>query len=294
MSAEAPAGWYPDRSGNERFWDGFAWTDSVRAPNPAPRVNGDEVAKTESMFSKLKRVAVDKQAAKRAEQDEIERRHAAAEQAAGALLTSGVFGTSTVEIYEGGYVRVAVGERELTEPKKITNKTPYEKLRSIRYAGPAEDKDTVRTSGLDGVVGSAVSTLFKGGAGLMKGSVPGLAVAGVAHLASAEGRRAYLTVATDRAIHNLTNESHNGMLVRSIKGHNEIGAELAQAGMSVLGHPSDAGQMPAESVSGSVATSTSAVPTLSERLREMAELHKDGILSAEEFADAKAKLLSGL
>jgi len=37
-----------------------------------------------------------------------------------------------------------------------------------------------------------------------------------------------------------------------------------------------------------------AEPTLSERLRELADLHKDGILCDDEFAGAKAKLLAGL
>lgn len=39
---------------------------------------------------------------------------------------------------------------------------------------------------------------------------------------------------------------------------------------------------------------SAAAPTLAGRLRELAELHKDGILSDDEFAAAKAKLLGGL
>lgn len=39
MSESAPAGWYPDRSGELRYWDGTAWTqhtapDPVRPPQP--------------------------------------------------------------------------------------------------------------------------------------------------------------------------------------------------------------------------------------------------------------------
>lgn len=35
-------------------------------------------------------------------------------------------------------------------------------------------------------------------------------------------------------------------------------------------------------------------PSPTDRLREVADLHKEGILSDEEFASAKAKLLGGL
>lgn len=270
----------------------------MRASTPASPPVDEADVKSEGMFSKLKRAAGEMHAAKRSAQEELERSQAEAARVAGALVTSGIFGTSTVEIYEAGYVRVAVGQRDSTGATEITKATPYEKLRSIKYAEPAKDKAPPPGSGLDGVVGSAVSSLFKGGAGLMKASVPGLAVAGVAHLASAEGRRAYLTIATDRAIHNLTNESHNGVLVKSNKAHNEVGAELAVAGMSVLGLAAATQTSPGIELKAdsrhAVAIHSAAEPTLADRLREMAELHRDGILSAEEFADAKARLISGL
>jgi hypothetical protein len=43
-----------------------------------------------------------------------------------------------------------------------------------------------------------------------------------------------------------------------------------------------------------VAASLPAAPTLSDRMRELSELHREGILSDDEFSSAKAKLLSGL
>jgi hypothetical protein len=46
----------------------------------------------------VKKAAADRKAA----QEEIARRHAEDAHRAGALMTSGVFGTSTVEIYENG------------------------------------------------------------------------------------------------------------------------------------------------------------------------------------------------
>jgi hypothetical protein len=47
-------------------------------------------------------------------------------------------------------------------------------------------------------------------------------------------------------------------------------------------------------VHGEQSIPAAAEPTLAERLRELADLHKDGILSDDEFAAAKAKLLAGL
>lgn len=40
MTGSAPAGWYPDGTGQTRYWTGTAWTDHVAAPvvvaTPAP------------------------------------------------------------------------------------------------------------------------------------------------------------------------------------------------------------------------------------------------------------------
>ena len=161
--AQAPAGWYPDGSGNERYWDGSAWTEAVREPGSVLRGGDIADATAESAFSKLKRIAADKQAAKRSAQEELDRMDAEVAQAAGLLVTSGIFGTSTVEIYEGGYVRIAAGRKDMTAAASITRKTPYEKLRSIKYAPPAEDQTVSGPSTMEGVVGSALTSLIKGG-----------------------------------------------------------------------------------------------------------------------------------
>ncbi|PFG30499.1 putative oligomerization/nucleic acid binding protein [Paramicrobacterium agarici] len=300
MNAQAPAGWYPDTNGDSRYWDGSAWTDMVQEPNRGVERQTDAIPNPEGVFSKLKKVAGDKQAARRTTKAELERKHSESAQSAGALVTSGVFGTSTIEVYEGGYVRVAVGDRNATAPSEIKRKTPYEKLRSIKYVQPSEEKSANANSALEGAVGSAMTTLIKGGKGLMKASVPGIAVAGVAHLANAEGRRAYLTIATDAAIHTLTNESSNGFISRANKGHNEVGIALETAGLSVLAD-GDGSKMLEQAIETETpvatraeATQVTATPTLAERLRELADLHKEGILSDEEFANAKTKLLGGL
>lgn len=303
MNEQARAGWYPDGHGNERYWDGSAWTEQIRFPGASDATGaGTSSAKKEGAFSKfgsaLKKAAADKQAAK----EEVSRKLSEDAQAAGALVTSGVFGTSTVEIYEGGYVRVATGLSNATQPARITKNTPYEKLRSIKFTQTGEDQASSVTSSLEGAVGPAVASLMKGGKALMKGTAPGLAVAGLAHIATAKAGKSFLTVATDKEIHTLTNQSNNGFITTSNKGHNEVGLALVAAANAVLGvvevevaalEPGSESRSGAESQPVGV-NQGAAAPTLAERLRELADLHKEGILSEEEFGAAKAKLLGEL
>lgn len=296
MSEQPPAGWYPDGHGNERYWDGAAWTDTVRVPSTPPTGPADATKKKDGVFAKLgatvKQTVADRQAAK----DEAARQHAANEAAAGALVTRGVFGTSTIEVFQGGYVRVAEGSEDHTAVEGITKKTPYEKLRSIKFTPSDEEKAAAApASALEGAVGSAVTSLMKGGKNLMKGTVPGLAVAGIAHVTSTGSRRSFLTIATDKTIHTLSNQSSNGFIKTSNKGHSEVARELEAAGNAVLGIPdADAHQVTVVPEPTVPNTSAAPGPSLSERLRELADLHKDGILSDEEFAASKAKLLAGL
>jgi hypothetical protein len=167
-------------------------------------------------------------------------------------------------------------------------------LRSIKFTQSGQDNTSGMSSALEGAVGPAMARLAMGGAGLMKASAPGLAVAGLAHLAGAEGRKSFLTIATDKEIHTLTNQSHNGFVTKSNKGHNEVGLALEAAGNSVLGVVGVAAQEPVSEPQPAVVSPAAAEPTLAERLRELAGLHKDGILFDDEFAAAKAKLLAGL
>lgn len=306
MTEQAPAGWYPDGYGNERFWAGSAWTEHLRVLGGVDMAGVATKPRKDGAFAKVgaavKKAAAEKQAAK----EDRDQKHAEAEQAAGELVTSAVFGDSTVEVYEGGYVRVAAGQGNATEPARITKKTPYEKLRSIKFTQPGEDKPSGMTSALEEAVGPAMAGLMKGGvgllkggAGLMKASAPGLAVAGIAHIAGAEGRKSFLTIATDKAIHTLSNQSNNGFINKINKGHIEVGLALEAAANSTLkSHPMDLQrpvpnlQLVAESLPVETNLST-AGPTVGDRLRELAGLHRDGILSDDEFAAAKAKLLSG-
>lgn len=296
MSEQAPAGWHPDGQGNERYWDGAAWTDQIRP------LGGTSMPKKAGAFSKLGDAVRNAAAEKLAERPERNRRQAEGAQAAGALVTSGVFGTSTVEIYENGYVRVAAwGERTSgTGPKATDKNTPYEKLISITFTQAKEDQPSGAASALENTVGPAVAKLMKGGKGLMKASAPGMAVAGVAHLSSNAARKTFLTIATDKQIHTLTNQSSKTLGVKiSNKGHDDVGRALEIAGNAALGvvevDPQPVGApVIAADPPPPPASQPAAVPTLTERLRELADLHKEGILSDQEFADAKAKLLGGL
>lgn len=295
MSEQPAPGWYPDGQGNERYWDGLAWTEQIRPPAQA------DGARKGGAFSKLGAVVKSAAAEKKASKEELARRQAEYAEAAGRLVTSGVFGTSTVEIYENGYVRIASWGEGLSAatPKAVDKKTPYEKLHSIKFTQP-EDETSTGSSGLEEAVGPAVAKLLKGGRGLIKASAPGMAAAGIAHIASNAARKSFLTVVTDRQIHTLANQTTNSVgLKTSNKGHNDVGRALEVAGNAVLG----VGGVEPQSVVTALTvaaepTLTAApkpmAPTLSDRLRELADLHKDGILSQEEFAAAKAKLLADL
>lgn len=293
---QAPAGWYPDQGGNQRYWDGNRWTEHVQ---PAPVVDRPaEPEKKVRAFSKLKQ----KKAAAQADREAREQAETEVAQAAGRMVTSGVFGTATIEIFAGGYVRIAVtsGAGDPAHPvaRLMTKRGSYEKLLSIRYTGPANEQES-SSSVLDGVVSPAVANLLKGGKGLLKSSAPGLVVAGVGHVASAGGRKSFLTITTDKRIHQLTNEAPNsvGMNMPN-KAHNAVGRALAEAGLRVLGVSAESG--PAtdapvhEQRSANGGAQESSESTLAVRLRELAALHREGILSDEEFASAKATLLGGL
>lgn len=299
MSEQAPAGWYPDGQGNERYWEGAAWTDQFRALD-------DQAPKKTGAFSKLGSAVKNAALEKKVARDELIRKQADYAKAAGALATRGVFGTSTIEIYAGGYVRVASWAEGISNsaPKDIDKKTPYERLRSITFTQP-EEKSPDPPSPLGGTMGPTIGKLIKGGRGLMKASVPGMAAevaaAGIKHLASNAARTSYITIVTDHQIHTLTNQRSNSVgLKTSKKGHNDVGRALEAAGNAALGvalaepNPAVAAAVTAAEIESAPASRPAPAPTLADRLRELADLHREKILSDEEFAAAKAKLLDGL
>ncbi len=313
MREQTPAGWYPDGQGKTRYWDGTAWTEHTQDHGPDAAVPTAD--KKEGAFARLKKASADRSAEKREAKEAEERKWAEDVAAAGALVTSGTFGLSTVEIYEGGYVRVASGERP--ERPSVANarsqmaanlrsggihkKTPYEKLRSITFTASDSDQASQGGSGLESAIGPAVAGLLKGTKHLMKTSAPGLAAAGIAHVASQGSRTSYLTITTDRQTYTLSNQVPNSVGLKTAqKGHVDVGLALEAAGNAVLGIDSsssaDAGAaaLPPAVQPETVVAAQASPPSLADRLRELATLHQEGILSDEEFASAKAKLLSGL
>lgn len=153
--------------------------------------------------------------------------------------------------------------------------------------------------GLESVIGPAVAGLLKGSKHLMKTSVPGLAAAGIAHVASQGARTCYLTIVTDRQIHTLSNQTENDFGLKTAqKGHTNVGRALAAAGDGVIRHI-DSSSVPAGVPrpaldSGLAVAPQASAPSMADRLRELAALHQEGVLSDDEFASAKATLLGGL
>jgi hypothetical protein len=313
MSEQTPAGWYPDDQGTKRYWDGTTWTEHTHDPGADTAV--PPAAKKDGTFARLKKAAADRSAEKREAKEVQERKLAEDAAAAGALVTSGTFGLSTVEIYEGGYVRVASGE----QPERptigkmrshmaanlssggISAKTPYEKLRSITFTPAASDQASAGGPGLESAVGPVVANLLKGTKHLMKTSAPGLAAAGIAHVASTESRTSHLTITTDRQIYALSNQVQNSVGLKTAKkSHVDVGLALQAAGNAVLGIDSsstadaETAALPPAFLPNAALAAQAVSPSLADRLRELATLHQEGILSDEEFASAKAKLLSGL
>src|SRR4051794_32364968 len=191
MSEQTPAGWYPDGQGTTRYWDGTTWTENTHdhGADAAPPAND----KGDGAFARLKKAAADRSTEKREAKEVQERKWAEDLAAAGALVTSGTFGMSTIEIYEGGYVRVASTEQPKAQgvanmrSQMAANlssggskaKTPYEKLRSIKFTPAGSDQTSAGGSSLESAISPAVASLLKGTKHLMKTSAPGLAAAGI-------------------------------------------------------------------------------------------------------------------
>ena len=157
----APAGWYDDGSGQQRWWDGRAWgvcaQDVSSVPGGPGAVGCGPVAGSvgqpvkepgilNALGQAVKNAAVEQKSLAigaltagvraRREREEREReerlRQAECARIAGRRVTSGKFGDSEVEIYENGYVRVA-GSSEGGRSCRMDESTPYENLISISF-----------------------------------------------------------------------------------------------------------------------------------------------------------------
>ena len=333
-----PAGWYDDGSGRQRWWDGSAWGVYAQDVSPAPAEvhpvgSGQVLAPVarpmkepgilDALGQAVKDAAVERKnlaigaltagVRARREREEREReerlRQAGCARMAGRRVTSGEFGTSEVEIYENGYVRVT-GPSEAGRLCRIDESTPYENLISISFERPDSG-----SSGVTGAVAApsvatagtavkVVSMIAKRNPAVMAISAAGVAAAGAGAVAKIISAKAVLTITTDQRVHVLTNQAKHPTtgIPMPRKDHESVGAVLEQTGNSVLtalgrGPVSlSAPALPSGQVEPSQGVGSPGMSTedVAKRLRELAELRKEGILDDADFAIAKRQLLEKL
>ena len=184
----APAGWYDDGSGQQRWWDGRAWgvyAQDVSSVPGDPGVAGygqvagsvGQPAKSSGVFNALGRVvknaAQEQRAAskrRRQEREELEqearRKQEELDRRAGPLATSGVFGDAYIEIFENGYVRVgealvaevARRQERLTSISSSQGRSRYSRsLESRMSSQPYEKLLSISFSRGDGLASSPES-----------------------------------------------------------------------------------------------------------------------------------------
>ena len=333
-----PAGWYDDGSGRQRWWDGSAWGVYAQDVSPAPAEvhpvgSGQVLAPVarpmkqsgilDALGQAVKDAAVERKnlaiealtagVRARREREEREReerlRQAGCARMAGRRVTSGEFGTSEVEIYENGYVRVA-GPSEAGRLCRIDESTPYENLISISFERPDSG-----SSGVSGAVAApsvatagtavkVVSMIAKRNPAVMAISAAGVAAAGAGAVAKIMSAKAVLTITTDQRVHVLTNQAKHPTtgIPMPRKDHESVGAVLEQTGNSVLtalgrGPVSlSAPALPSGQVEPPQRVSASPVSTVdvTASLRDLAQLHNEGVLDDKEFCEAKRQLLGRL
>lgn len=184
----------------------------------------------------------------------------------GRLVASESFAGRRIELYEGGYVRFggaathaligaldgALDDLSKRDDAVAPRENRFEKLRAIKASTQVQDKSAGGRA-----VASAASF-------------------GLSKLASNENRFLFLTISTDRETYSLQEKGGMSRL------QDQIPMKLERAGRGIL------------DALGSVAPSPpTAQPTgsVADQLRDLAALHRDDVLTDEEFAAAKAKLL---
>ena len=336
-----PAGWYDDGTGRQRWWDGNAWgvyaqdvssvqvearpmgygqvSAPVAQPSKAPGLFNALGQAVKNAAAERKDVAIGAltagaRACRQREEHEREERLRQAEHArmAGRRVTSGIFGTSTIEIYENGYVRVA-GPDAVGRSCQISDSTPYESLISISFERP--DNGDAGSIGAVATAGAAVKVVsmitkrnpavmaISAGAGIAAAGA-GIAAAGAGAVAKIVSAKAVLTITTDQKIHALTNQVKHPTtgIMMPRKDHESVGEVLEQTGNSVL---SALGRGPVSPSVPALLSGQVEVPQelsspgvssedVAKRLRDLDELRKEGILDDADFLIAKRQLLGRL
>ncbi|GAA4847252.1 hypothetical protein GCM10023221_27480 [Luteimicrobium xylanilyticum] len=223
------------------------------------RANAKEKAAKQAASAEMRAAKQARQAEKRAD---LETRRAAsqaafeeARQEAGARVASGSVGSKSVEIYTNGYVRVS---------NFITKGTPYRRLLGIESSA-----DVTKKSGL----GRAVGALASGGLNLMSSNIRG---------------DVYLTIVTPNKTHQIHVESPSPSTMKAVNA-------LVGAGKVVLGSIARSAATPPATPEPSCPSAPGvAARTASERLRELAALHEQGLVTESELAAKRAAILDGL
>jgi hypothetical protein len=111
-----------------------------------------------------------------------------------------------------------------------------------------------------------------------------------------------LTITTDMNIHALTNEGQNSMGITVVlRDQVPIGRALERAALTALGLPLpqeraqiEARVSPESHPDAPGSPTQQQVSSVTDRLRELATLHREGLINETEFAIAKAKLLGNM
>ena len=286
-----PAGWYDDGQGQVRWWDGSAWTEHVQGPKSS---QGLKSSALKWIGASIKKAVDDRAAAKRQQYAE----EMARQTAAGRLLTKGEFGGHCVEIYEGGYVRIMSHSESSSEARtrrntfSHINQVPYERLISVSFVEDQENPTTHAPSTTRATAIRAVSGLIGGGIKSSPlGVVAAVVGAGASHAIKAKPRKSTLTITTDMNIHALTSDRDQA----------SVGRALERAALTALGLP-----LPQERIQIEARVSPESHPdipgsptqqqtsSVTDRLRELATLHREGLINETEFAMAKARLLGSM
>ena len=291
VEVPTPAGWYDDGQGQVRWWDGSAWTEHVQGPKSS---QGLKSSALKWIGASIKKAVDDRAAAKRQQYAE----EMARQTAAGRLLTKGEFGGHCVEIYEGGYVRIMSHSESSSEARtrrntfSHINQVPYERLISVSFVEDQADSIAHEPSATSATAMQAVSGLIGGGIkALPLGAVAAAVSVGASHVIKAKSRKSTLTITTDMNIHSLTDNGDQA----------PVGRALERAALIALGLPlpQERAQIEARvspesypDVPGSPAQQQTS--SVTDRLRELAMLHREGLINETEFAMAKEKLLGSM
>lgn len=286
-----PAGWYDDGQGQVRWWDGNAWTERIQGPKSS---QGLKSSALKWIGASIKKAVDDRAAAKRQQYAE----GMARQTAAGQLLTKGEFGGRCIEVYEGGYVRIMSHSESSSEARtrrntfSHINQVPYERLISVSFVEDQENPTTHAPSTTSATAIQAVSGLIGGGIKSSPlGVVAAVVGAGASHAIKAKPRKSTLTITTDMNIHALTSD----------RDQTSVGRALERAALTALGLP-----LPQERIQIEARVSPESHPdipgsptqqqtsSVTDRLRELATLHREGLINETEFAMAKARLLGSM